>query len=177
MASNPSRYALCKLIKLSTSKINSDKLKKKIEKRLNAKLQLEVGFFETAKYSTGEYVAQVAFWNEYGTKISPPRPFFRNAVKDKSKEWLELFRDTQFKTKDIYKTLGIVGTIAKDDIATSITDLSSPPNSDITINGGWIRHANGKAFKVKGKKSSNPLVDTGHMGDSVTFEITEKGKK
>lgn len=164
------------MIKVSTKKPDLDKIKKRLEQRLNAKLQLEVGFFSTAKYSTGEYVAQVAYWNEYGTTLSPPRPFFRNAIKDKSKEWLQLFRDTQFKTKDMYKSLSIVGTIAKDDIATSITDLSSPPNSEITINGGWIRHANGKAFKVKGKGSSNPLIDTGLMRNSVSYEITEKGK-
>lgn len=163
------------MIKVTTKKPDLDKIKKKLEKRLNAKLQLEVGFFSTAKYSTGEYVAQVAFWNEYGTTLSPPRPFFRNAIKDKSKEWLELFRDTQFQTRDMFKSLSVVGTIAKDDIATSITDLTSPPNSEITINGGWIRHANGKAFKVKGKGSSNPLIDTGFMRNSVSYEITEKG--
>lgn len=163
------------MIKVTTKKPDLDKIKKKLEKRLNAKLKLEVGFFSTAKYSTGEYVAQVAYWNEYGTTLSPPRPFFRNAIKDKSKEWLELFRETQFQTKDMFKSLSIVGTIAKDDIATSITDLSSPPNSPITINGGWIRHPNGKAFKVKGKGSSNPLINTGFMRNNVSYEITEKG--
>ncbi len=165
------------MIKVTTKKPDLDKIKKELEKRLNAKLQLEVGFFETAKYSTGEYVAQVAFWNEYGTTLSPPRPFFRNTIKDKSKEWLQLYKDTQFQTKDMYKTLGIVGPIIEGDIATSITDLSSPPNSEITINGGWIRHANGKAFKVEGKGSNNPLIDTGFMRNSVSYEITQKGKK
>lgn len=163
------------MIKVTTKKPDLDKIKKKLEKRLNAKLQLEVGFFSTAKYSTGEYVAQVAYWNEYGTTLSPPRPFFRNAIKDKSKEWLELYKDTQFQTKDMYKTLGIVGTVIKDDIATSIIDLTTPPNSPITINGGWIRHSNGKSFLVKGKGSSNPLIDTGFMRNSVSYEITEKG--
>lgn len=147
------------MIKVTTKKPDLNKIKKKLEKRLNAKLQLEVGFFSTAKYSTGEYVAQVAYWNEYGTTLSPPRPFFRNAIKDKSKEWLELFRDTQFQTKDIYKSLSVVGTVAKDDIATSITDLSSPPNAPYTI---------------KQKGSSNPLIDTGVMRNSVTYEITPK---
>ena len=164
------------MIKVTLKKNNLQKIKDRLEKSINTKLQLEVGFFSSAKYDTGEYVAQVAYWNEYGTTLSPPRPFFRNAIKDKSKEWLELFRDTQFKTKDMFKSLSIVGTIAKDDIATSITDLTSPPNSPITINGGWIRHSNGKAFKVKGKGSSNPLIDTGLMRNSVSYEITEKGK-
>lgn len=163
------------MIKVTTKKPDLEKIKKKLEKRFNAKLQLEVGFFSTAKYSTGEYVAQVAYWNEYGTTLSPPRPFFRNAIKDKKKEWLQLYKDTQFKTKDMFKSLSVVGTIAKDDIATSIINFSTPPNSPITINGGWIRHANGKAFKVEGKGFNNPLVQTGFMHGAVTFEITEKG--
>ena len=160
MAANSSGDGLYKLIKVTTKNPDLEKTKKKLEERLNAKLQLEVGFFSTAKYSTGEYVAQVAYWNEYGTTLSPPRPFFRNAIKDKPKEWLELFRDTQFKTKDMFKSLSIVGTIAKDDIATSITDLSSPPNAPYTI---------------KKKGSSNPLIDTGLMRNSVSYEITQKG--
>ena len=164
------------MITVSTKKPDFDKIKKRLEQRLNAKLQLEVGFFSTAKYSTGEYVAQVAYWNEYGTTLSPPRPFFRNAIKEHTKKWLELFRDTQFKTKDMYKSLSTVGTIAKDDIATSIIDFSSPPNSEITINGGWVRHPNGKAFKVEGKGFNNPLVRTGFMHKAVSYEITEKGK-
>ena len=148
------------MIKITTKTPALEKIKKRLEKRFNPKLQLEVGFFETAKYGTGEYVAQVAYWNEYGTTLSPPRPFFRNAIKDNFKEWLELFRETQFKTKDMFKSLSIVGTIAKDDIATSITDLTSPPNAQYTIDK---------------KGSSNPLIDTGLMRNSVSYEITQKG--
>lgn len=148
------------MIKVTTKKPDLDKIKKKLEKRLNAKLQLEVGFFETAKYSDGKNVAQVAHDNEYGTSKIPPRPFFRNAIKENKKEWLQLYKDTQFQTKDMLKTLGVVGTVIKDDIATSITDLSDPPNAPSTI---------------KQKGSSNPLIDTGVMRNSVTYEITEKG--
>ena len=148
------------MITVTTKKPDLEKIKKKLEKRFNANLQLEVGFFSTAKYSTGEYVAQVAYWNEYGTTLSPPRPFFRNAIKDKSKEWLQLYKDTQFQTKDMYKTLGIVGPIVEGDIFTSITDLSSPPNAPYTI---------------KKKGSYNPLIDTGFMRNSVSYEITQKG--
>ena len=164
------------MIKVTLEKNNLQKIKDRLEKSINTKLQLEVGFFSSAKYDTGEYVAQVAYWNEYGTTLSPPRPFFRNAIKENSKKWLQLFKDTQFKTNNMMNTLGVVGTIAKDDIATSIIELSSPPNSETTINGGWVRHSNGKSFYVKGKGSSNPLVDTGFMNKSVTYEITEKGK-
>ena len=98
------------MIKVSTSKINLDKVRKKLEKRLNPKLELEVGFFESATYKDGTKVAQVAYWNEYGTPTIPPRPFFRDAIKEKSKEWLKLIQSTQLKTKDMGETLAIVGT-------------------------------------------------------------------
>ena len=147
------------MIKVTTKKPDLDKIKKKLEKRLNPNYNLEVGFFESAKYSDGKYVAQVAFDNEFGTSKIPPRPFFRNAIKDKSKEWLELYKDTQFQTKDMLQTLGIVGTVIKDDIATSITELSDPPNAPSTI---------------KQKGSNNPLIDTGFMRNSVSYVITEK---
>lgn len=148
-----------KLITLSASQIKTDAIKKKIEAQLNSKLKLEIGFFETAKYTSGVQVAQVAFWNEYGTVTAPPRPFFRNAIEENKKEWLDLFKRTQIKTKDIAKSLNIVGTVAKDDVSDSIVNLSSPPNNNKTIGA---------------KGSSNPLIDTGVMKNSVTYKISKK---
>ena len=159
------------MIKVTTSQINLDKVKKKLEERLKPKLELEVGFFESATYKNGEKVAQVAYWNEYGTSMIPPRPFFRNAIKENSKEWLKLIQSTQLKTKDMGKTLAFVGDNASYDISDSITNLSSPANSEKTINGGWITLPNGKRFKVKGKGSDNPLIDTGIMVKSVTYIV------
>lgn len=144
------------MIKLTTSQINLDKVKKKLEERLKPKLELEVGFFESATYNNGIKVAQVAYWNEYGTSTIPPRPFFRNAIKEKSKEWLNLIQSTQLKTKDMGETLAIVGTESSSDISDSITNLSSPPNAKSTI---------------AQKGSSNPLIDTGFMRDSVTYRL------
>lgn len=169
------------MITIKSSNLNSSNFEKKIKERLNANYQLEVGFFESAKYSNGVSVAQVAYWNEYGhitgNRLTPPRSFFRNTIKEKQKEWMDLYRDTYKQTKDMLKTLNILGTVAKNDISDSITNLSSPPNSNITINGGWIRLSNGKSFYVKGKKSSNPLVNSGLMRDAPTYEITKKGTK
>ena len=50
----------------------------------------------------------------------------------------------------------LVGAYAADVIQQRIVDLKEPPNSPITI-------------ALKG--SSNPLVDTGHMRQSVTWEV------
>src|SRR5690348_14910432 len=48
---------------------------------------LRVGFLEGETYPDGTNVAQVAFWNEYGTVKSPPRPFFRQMIAAKSPGW------------------------------------------------------------------------------------------
>ena len=42
---------------------------------------VEIGFFETAKYPNGTSVAAVAAFNEFGTVKLPERAFFRTAIK------------------------------------------------------------------------------------------------
>ena len=50
-----------------------------------------------------------------------------------------------------------------------------PPNSPITLSGGWMRNpVSGKAVKVKGKSGITPLVDTGQLYNDFDFEIKEK---
>ena len=51
--------------------------------------KVRVGIIEQANYdgSDGESVAQVAFWNEYGTARTPARPFFRNTIAEHKDEW------------------------------------------------------------------------------------------
>ena len=51
--------------------------------------KVRVGIIEQANYDglDGESVAQVAFWNEYGTARTPARPFFRNTIAEHKDEW------------------------------------------------------------------------------------------
>jgi len=50
-----------------------------------------------------------------------------------------------------------------------------PPNSPITLSGGWMRNpVSGKPMKVKGKSGTTPLVDTGQLYNDFDFEITGK---
>ena len=44
-------------------------------KGLTSKASLKVGFFESSRYDNGNYVAEVARDNEFGTLKIPPRPF------------------------------------------------------------------------------------------------------
>ena len=51
----------------------------------------------------------------------------------------------------------------------------SPPNSPVTLSGGWIyNRVAKKGVLVKGKSGSTPLVDTGQLRDDFDWEIREK---
>lgn len=128
-------------------------------------LEVEVGFLDNATYisedeeSTGSdevvYVAKVAYDNNYGNGV-PARPFFTNIVDTQENEYYDVFKKYIDENYPVGDALGLVGMKIKQDIQKEIIDLKEPPNSPATI---------------ARKKSSNPLVDTGHMGDSVTYKV------
>lgn len=48
-------------------------------------------------------------------------------------------------------------------------------NAGITIEGGWMRNKkSGKPFKVKGKGSNRPLIDTGNLRNAITYAVRRK---
>lgn len=126
---------------------------------------LKVGFFDTAKYENGEYVAQVAFWNEFGTiskngnKHIPPRPFMRN-VTDNQNAMSRIFNIAKI---ELEKGTGneqvakICGEQLVQMVKLSITSGSYIPNSAYTI-----------AKKGAGKR---PLIDTALMLGSVSYKV------
>lgn len=126
-----------------------------IAARLSRTGTLQVGFLGGKTYPDGTDVASVAFWNEYGTEHSPPRPFFRNGVERYSPGWpeqiAENLRDTEYDTD---KTLDRMGHLIVDQIKQSIRDTNSPPLAEST---------------VRRKGFDKPLIDTGVMIDSVAF--------
>lgn len=138
-----------------------------VEKALRDKLQnldtkkvLNVGFFDTAKYPDGQGVPLVAFWQEYGTLKIPKRPFMRNAVAKNKVKWVQTFKHFAKGDATTEQILGKVGEIVRGDIVKSIGDTTTPPNAPATI-------------AMKG--SSHPLIDTGFMRQSVTFEVENNG--
>lgn len=135
---------------------------------LSAKMRagsVNVGFLSGIRYpadatkpsETPPYVAQVAFYNEFGTKHSPPRPFFRSMIAAKSPEWgPATAQAAKASDYDTAKTLELVGTGIKDQLVTSIVNFTSPPLAQSTIDR--------KGF-------DKPLIDTGVMQRSVDFEV------
>ena len=130
---------------------------------------VKVGFFSTAKYQDGTPVAAVAAWNEFGTKNIPERPFFRNALAEMEDGIANIIKagiDPRRMVVDD-RLAGRVGEYVAGQVQESITALKDPPNAPETI----AR----KRKKLGGKKGvgggENPLIDTGFMHDSVTWQV------
>jgi hypothetical protein len=50
-----------------------------------------------------------------------------------------------------------------------------PPNSPITLSGGWIRNpVSKKPVHIKGKSGTTTLVDTGQLYNAFQFEVVSK---
>lgn len=144
------------MLKLESKDLQNIKIDKREITKFMGKEKLEIGFFETARYPNGVFVAQVARYNEFGTLNIPMRPFFRNAIQKNIKKWYATLQNAINQNATPSKALSIVGEVARADIIQSITDLKAPPNAQSTI---------------KQKKSTNPLIDTGLMRRSVTYKV------
>ena len=140
---------------------------------------VDVGFFKTARYSDGTYVASVAAWNEFGTDDGrvPERPFFRQAIEGADRVINPILKagvDPQTMELD-EQTASAVGAVMVGRIQASIRNLRVPENAEITVKGGWMRSKTGKPIFIKGKGSDNPLIDEGIMRQSVDYEVGDAG--
>lgn len=145
-----------KIIKGEKTFLKLDKLLK------DNKSKLSVGFFKGQMLKSGNKdipQAQIAYWNEFGTEDGkiPPRPFMRLSIEKNNKNWLKFTKKGLLNNNlEIKKTINQLGLLMVGDIQKEITDLRTPPNAESTI---------------KKKGSSNPLIDTGLMRNSVKHKV------
>lgn len=119
---------------------------------------LKVGFLAGRTYPNGLPVALVAFWNEFGTKRAPPRPFFRTTIATESKRWGDILAAAIIHYNyDGAQALRALGTEMSDDITASIQRWTTPPNAASTI---------------ARKGFNKPLVHTRVLVDSPNYELT-----
>lgn len=115
-------------------------------------------------------------YNEFGTKGSgkgfktprgggfggpiPERPFLRNAMRDNRAKYKNDMKANGRKLllgqTSLQTVLSMLGIMAEGDVQASLTSLSSPPNSPVTI-------------AIKG--SANPLIDTGELKNSIKYKV------
>jgi hypothetical protein len=113
-------------------------------------------------YPDGKSVASVAARNNYGIGV-PQRDFMGLALPEIQRHTKEIMSSLKGRgvltVKQYEAVMNAAGTKAEADIKKAIVDLTDPPNAPATI---------------AKKGSSNPLIDTGHMVQSVTHVIRKK---
>lgn len=118
--------------------------------------KIAVGFQRGDNHSSGAGMAEIAIYNEYGTSQNPARPFFRPTLHAHNPQIITAIRNVAVRQLqgggNVDAEMMQVGTFAVNKIRAAIVSLRSPPNAASTI-------------AMKG--SSNPLIDTGQMRQSV----------
>jgi hypothetical protein len=132
--------------------------------------EVAVGFpankgLDTPYYKTGASVIEVAIWNNYGTHKIPARPFFdfasvkiQRRFKARVQADVKLCLAGKLPLKTMLNRWGVE---SKGVVQQEITDTLSPPNSPSTI---------------AAKRSQHPLIDTGHMRQSVTYVVRKRSE-
>ena len=123
-------------------------------KDMNASVR--VGVLENATYPDGTPVAMVAFWNEYGTRTSPVRAFFRTTVSEQKKNWVLSVQNLMKMHNNPKQVMGLIGVHMQEQIVQSINTWSDPPNS---------------AYTIAKKGFDKPLVETALLMRSIKSEV------
>ena len=131
-------------------------LSKALSKYKDMNASVRVGVLENATYPDGTPVAMVAFWNEYGTRTSPVRAFFRTTVSEQKKNWVLSVQNLMKIHNDPKQVMGLIGVHMQEQIVQSINTWSDPPNS---------------AYTIAKKGSSKPLIETGVLMRSIKSEV------
>lgn len=144
-------------------KFDEDKLKDVLKDLYAANRGLKLGILEGATNAgTGQSIAEYAYWNEFGTKRIPVRPFMRTTLKNHASNWAEIITSTmrgRAAEKGIVEiALGRVGARGRADMQQTIEAGGFKPNAASTI-------------KRKGSHKI-PLKDTGDMFQAINFEVT-----
>jgi hypothetical protein len=130
-------------------------------KRVKTPGTVDVGIIDAGTHVDGDLtVASIGFIHEFGTEDIPERSFMRSTLREKKKEIItlqkQLLRKIVNGSSNTVKALGLLGEVMADFISQKITTLKTPPNAPGTI---------------IAKGSSNPLVDTGQLRNSITYEV------
>lgn len=89
--------------------------------------------------------------------VIPPRPFFRTMIAQNSATWAPTAAKLLQQGKSTDDVLNLMGELIAGQLRASIIAMKTPPNAPSTI---------------RNKGFDDPLVDTGHMLNSVDFEVT-----
>lgn len=138
---------------------------------------------------SGVPIAQVAFWQEFGTITAKARPTFGPMIEKNKARWgPQLGIALKMTNYDSAAALGIMGESMKDALVESIVDTPQAPLSEVTlmlrkmkdddsslvISGAIVAEARRRV--LAGEKGATgtrakPLMDTGEMQRSPDFKV------
>lgn len=156
-------------VKLIDFQLAQNELKRELEK-FRGSQYATVGIHEDAGNhpDSGMTNAQLGALLNYGNPHNtlfgnpapiPPREWLIPGVQSATPDVLDIIRSGIEKGTDITTILEQVGAIAAGATQQYMTDLKDPPNAPYTI---------------EQKGSSNPLIDTGALRASVTYNVTSE---
>lgn len=104
-------------------------------------------------------MAEIYYWNEFGTERIPERPTLRPTFIDQRQKYISILGKISAKAMNersynMKQAMGKLGEVAQQDIQAAIIELKTPPNAQSTI---------------EAKGSDNPLVDTGQLVSSIRW--------
>ena len=121
---------------------------------------IKTGIQTDAGENDGVSIAEYAAFNEFGTRTIPERSFIRSTADSERRKWNsaldKMLTEVIEGKRSLDNGLGIVGLLTERDIKRTIRNLSEPANAQTTI-------------EIKG--SSNPLIDTGTMLNSIRYIV------
>lgn len=95
---------------------------------------VRMGYLQDAKYPDGTSVAQVAFWQEFGTIRAQARPTFKPMIAAKAPGWGPLLgKQLKANGYNVKAALAVVGQAMTDELVESIVKTPVAPLSPITL--------------------------------------------
>lgn len=113
-----------------------------------------MGILSNQRYDTGASVKEVALRHEFGTRTIPARPFLRPAYNKNIDKWKQYIYSGLQSGKSLDTILNAVGSMGVGEIKREIASIVDPPLKKARKDGG-----------------TKPLVDTGLLLSSVTYEV------
>lgn len=138
-----------------------DRLERQLEQiatRVARPATLRVGFLENATYPDGTKVAMVAALLNFGITNGKAWPFFTKMIEEKAPNWgVQLADLLKRNDYDVEKALNLMGLGIAGQLRQAIVEMNEPKLEPSTI---------------KAKGFEKPLVDTGHMLNSIDHEVS-----
>jgi hypothetical protein len=123
-------------------------------------------------YPEGESVADVAYYNEFGTDTIPSRPFMRQTFDTKSAELSKRIQAQMGMILDgkqsVYHALAILGEWYQLQIQKEIVDGNWTPNAPSTLK---IKEAKSNSDNKETDGEVHPLIDTGRLRQSIRYVV------